>query len=95
MKNKVVAVLVSLFLFCAFQAGAYEGDIEGLGGDTHYYLAYDVFAVDSLKPYFNELIRYGGSALYTYSNWAAHANWEPDPQHSWGYFFDEGDAVEF
>jgi hypothetical protein len=67
---------------------AYEGNACDLGGDTHYSLAYDVFAVDSLKPYFNELIRYGGNSNYTYANWAKHSNWEPDPQHSWGYLFD-------
>jgi hypothetical protein len=92
------SVLFGVALFfpmTAVNSLAYEGDIEGLGGDTHHYLAYDVFAVDSLKPYFNELIRYGGSTLYTYSNWAKHANWEPDPQHSWGYFFDEGTLWNF
>jgi hypothetical protein len=91
----VLSVLILFSLLLTANGYSYEGDIEGLGGDTHYYLAYDVFAVDSLKPYFNELIRYGGSALYTYSNWATHANWEPDPQHSWGYFFDEGTLWNF
>lgn len=81
-------ILAVIFLAVPSKTVAYEGDLEGLGGDTHHYLAYDVFAVNSLKPYFNELIRYGGNSLYTYSNWASHANWEPDPQHSWGYFFD-------
>jgi hypothetical protein len=70
-------ILAVIFLAVPSKTVAYEGDLEGLGGDTHHYLAYDVFAVNSLKPYFNELIRYGGSSLYTYSNWASHANWEP------------------
>ncbi|OHB56847.1 MAG: hypothetical protein A2Y12_04400 [Planctomycetes bacterium GWF2_42_9] len=88
---KLVISIPILFLAMLFllpgNATAYEGDIEGLGGDTHNYLAYDVFAVDSLKPYFNELIRYGNNTNYTYSNWAKHSNWEPDPQHGWGYIF--------
>jgi hypothetical protein len=86
------AISIPIFLLAMLSilpgiATAYEGDIEGLGGDTHNYLAYDVFAVDSLKPYFNELIRYGNNSNYTYSNWAKHSNWEPDPQHGWGYVF--------
>lgn len=82
----LVAIILCILLLTVW-GRAYEADIEGFGGDTHHHLAYDVFAVNSLKPYFNELIRYGGSTLYTYSNWAKHSNWEPDPQHSWGYLF--------
>jgi len=91
-----ISILFLAFLFVLpGNVVAYEGDMEGFGGDTHYYLAYDVFAVDSLKPYFNELIRYGGSAYYTYNNWATHSNWEPDPQHSWGYLFDTDTLFNF
>ena len=87
-KIGILSVLLGTVLCCTVltvDSYAYEGDIEGFGGDTHYSLAYDVYAVNSLKPYFNELTRYGG---YSLSNFAKHSNWEPDPQHSWGYLFD-------
>jgi hypothetical protein len=92
---RILMVLPAIMFAMSDSVLAYEGDMEGFGGDTHYYLAYDVFAVDSLKPYFNELTRYGGSTYYTYSNWATHANWEPDPQHSWGYLFDTDTLFNF
>ena len=84
----VIFVLVSMvsFLIAPARTFAYEGNACDLGGDTHYPLAYDVYAVDSLKPYFNELTRYYGKSL---SEFATHANREPDPQHSWGYCFDD------
>ena len=92
-RNICITTLLTaaLLLISTNKSFAYEGDIEGLGGDTHNYLSYDIFAVYSLKPYFNELTRRG----YSLSNFAKHSNWEPDPQHSWPYAFDEDKLWNF
>jgi hypothetical protein len=86
MKNdrfKLVLVVVMFCMMLPVKSYAYQSYACGFGGNTHRNLAYDVFDVYSLKPYFNELTRLG----YNLDTFATHANYEPDPQHSWGYLF--------